>query len=76
MEAAGSRPLGVSLSVYTCLVSQRTRGGGEYIFSAMVPVQWSLLSDSRGLLSLSFSPFSSSKVLPGDTGLRAGPKTM
>ncbi len=46
--------LGVSLSVYTCLASERTRGGGGCIFSAVVPVQWSLVSDSRGLLSVFF----------------------
>ncbi len=51
-----SQALGISLCVYICLclVFERTKGGGGCIFSAMVPVQWSLLSDSRGLLSVLF----------------------
>ncbi len=75
VETAGSRALGVSLSVYTCLASGREgqgKGGG-YIFPAMVPVQWLLLSDSRGLLSVLFP---APKFFLGDTGLRRKPKTM
>ncbi len=76
------RLLGPGLWVLACLCIHtwylvergKGRGGGYmYIFPAMVPVQWLLLSDSRGLLSVLFP---APKFFLADTGLRREPKAM